>query len=233
MSGILGLDDVRPAAVVVDMHRGHLDPVVATMPLSPEDVARIVPATRRFLVACRERGFPVVHLVTGYRDAAEISANPFWRASVEDPESTRRAALRHNLFGSPGCQVVEELLDATDIIVATKKRYDCFRATDLDFTLRARGVNTLLISGVNTNSCVLATTAAACSLDYAAVVIEDCVATMDGPTLHDAALACVRAAFGWTASSDRVWKLLAEELQVPAGLQCETDGGLRYLRVRA
>jgi biuret amidohydrolase len=210
MSSVLGLDEVRPAAVVVDMHRGHLDPAVATMPLSPVDVARIVPATRRFLVACRGRGFPVIHLVTGYLDTAEISLNPFWRASAENPGSTRRAVLRHNLIGSPGCQVAEELLDAADIIVPTKKRYDCFRATDLDFTLRAHGVNTLLISGVNTNSCILSTTAAACSLDYAAVVIEDCVATMDGPALHDAALACIRAAFGWTASSDGVWKLLAE-----------------------
>ncbi|MGH3218693.1 MAG: cysteine hydrolase family protein [Streptosporangiaceae bacterium] len=210
MSNVLGLDDIQPAAVVVDMHRGHLDPVVATMPLSPLDVARIVPATRDFLVTCRGRGFPVIHLVTGYRDAAEISVNPFWRTSSEDPRSSRRAVLRHNLIGSPGCQVAEELLGPTDIIVSTKKRYDCFRATDLDFTLRAHGVNTLLICGVNTNSCILSTTAAACSLDYAAVVIEDCVATMDGPALHDAALACIRAAFGWTASSDGVWKLLAE-----------------------
>lgn len=210
MGSTLGVDEVRPAAVVIDMHRGHLDSTVATMPLDPHDAARIVASARRFLARCRTRGFPVVHLVTAYRDTDEISLNPFWRASAEDPSSTRRDVLRHNLIGSPGCDVVAELLDPADITVSTKKRYDCFRATDLDFTLRAHGVNTLLIAGVNTNSCILSTTAAACSLDYAALVIEDCVATMDGPALHDAALACIRAAFGWTASSEDVWKLLAE-----------------------
>jgi nicotinamidase-related amidase len=210
MGSTLGVDEVRPAAVVIDMHRGHLDSSVATMALDPHDAARIVASTGRFLARCRTRRVPVVHLITAYRDTAEISLNPFWRASAEDPSSTRREVLRHNLMGSPGCDVVEELLDPADITVSTKKRYDCFRATDLDFTLRAHGVNTLLIAGVNTNSCILSTTAAACSLDYAAVVIEDCVASMDGPALHDAALACMRAAFGWTASSEDVWKLLAD-----------------------
>ena len=49
-----------------------------------------------------------------------------------------------------------------DFIVDAKKRYDCFVATDLDLTLRAHGVDTVLITGVNTNSCVIATATAAC-----------------------------------------------------------------------
>ena len=208
MSSVLGVDEIRPAAVVIDMHRGHLDPSVATMPLGPEEAARVVESSQQFLAECRGRGLPVVHILTAYREAAEISANPFWRTAANNPASTRRSVLEHNLIGSPGCNVMEQLLDPADIIVATKKRYDCFRATDLDFTLRVHGVNTLLIAGVNTNSCVLSTTTAACALDYAAVVIEDCVASMDGPALHDAALACVRAAFGWTANSADVWKIL-------------------------
>jgi nicotinamidase-related amidase len=210
MSSLLGVDNIHPAAVVIDMHRGHLDPDVATMPLRREEAARVVASTQRFLAECRSRGVPVVHVLTAYRDAAEIAANPFWRTAASSPGSTRRGVLEHNLIGSPGCNVMAQLLDPADITVATKKRYDCFRATDLDFTLRAHGVNTLLIAGVNTNSCVLSTTTAACALDYAAVVIEDCVASMDGPALHDAALACVRAAFGWTANYADVWKFLGE-----------------------
>jgi biuret amidohydrolase len=208
MSSIIGVDEIHPAAVAIDMHRGHLDPDVATMPLRPDEAARVVESARLFLNECRGRGIPVVHVLTAYRDAAEIAANPFWRTAADDPGSTRRGVLEHNLIGSPGCNVMEQLLDPADITVATKKRYDCFRATDLDFTLRAHGINTLLIAGVNTNSCVLSTTTAACALDYAALVIEDCVASMDGPVLHDAALACVRAAFGWTVNSADVWKIL-------------------------
>jgi hypothetical protein len=41
-------------------------------------------------------------------------------------------------------------------------------------------------------------------LDYAPIIIEDCVDTMDGPAVHDAAIACLRAAFGWVFRSDTV-----------------------------
>jgi nicotinamidase-related amidase len=92
-------------------------------------------------------------------------------------------------------------------VVDTKKRYDCFRGTDLDTTLRTHGIDTVLITGINTNSCVLATVCAANSRDYAVMVVEDCVNTMDSPAHHDAALRCIRTAFGFVASSAEVLEL--------------------------
>jgi nicotinamidase-related amidase len=53
-------------------------------------------------------------------------------------------------------------------------------------------------SNINTNSCVLATAIAANVRDYSVVVIEDCVDTMDTRDHHDAALLCLRTAFGVT-----------------------------------
>ena len=101
-----------------------------------------------------------------------------------------------------------QVLDSKkDWIVNTKKRYDCFVGTDLDFTLRAHGINTLIITGVNTNSCVLSTVAAACSKDYAVIVPSDCVDTMDDPSLHDAALLCIRTALGFVMNSAEIMSL--------------------------
>ena len=201
----LGVDTIRAAAVAIDLHRGHLDLSVATMPVKTEAQAqRVVEANRRFLGGCRDMGIPVVHLLTQYRDAEEIRVNPFWRTRAENPDNPRRNVLRHNLAGMPGCTVLPELLGPGDTVVDTKRRYDCFVGTDLDFLLRARGVNTLLVTGVNTNSCVLSTVAAACSKDYAVVVVEDCVDTMDDPELHDAALLCIRTAFGFVMPGDAV-----------------------------
>jgi nicotinamidase-related amidase len=100
-----------------------------------------------------------------------------------------------------------ELLNPSDFIVNTKKRYDCFLGTDLDFVLRSHSVNTLLITGVNTNSCVLATTTAANVRDYSVIVVEDCVDSMDGPELHAAGLACIRTAFGFVMDTDAVMQL--------------------------
>ncbi|HEU5348917.1 MAG TPA: cysteine hydrolase [Ktedonobacterales bacterium] len=208
-----GVDSVRPAVVAIDLHRGHLDPAVATMPVIPGTEARIIEANRRFFEGCRAANIPIVHLLTTYRDVSEIRSMPFWRALADDPKATRRNNERHNLQGSPGCQIIPELYDEQrDWVVDSKKRYNCFQDTDLHFVLRAHGINTLLITGVNTNSCVLATTTAASCLDYAVIVVEDCVDSMDGPAMHEAALACIRTAFGWVMPSAEVLAQVAQDV---------------------
>lgn len=203
----LGVDHIKAAVVAIDLHRGHLDMAVATMPTAPNVADRIIAANKRLFDWCRANGISVVHQLTSYRDEAEIRANPFWRTRAEDPGATRKNVMRHNIIGGPGCTVMPELLDERDFIVDTKKRYDCFLGTDLDFVLRSHGINTLLITGVNTNSCVLATTTAANVRDYSVIVVEDCVDSMDGPELHAAGLACIRTAFGFVMDTDAVMKL--------------------------
>lgn len=209
-----GLSELRPAVVAIDLHRGHLDLSVATMPVKTQAQAdRVVDANARLFGWCRERAIPVVHLVTTYRDVREISSNPFWRTRADDPQATRKNVLRHNLAGSPGCEVMPKLLGPEDWVVTTKKRYDCFVGTDLEFTLRAHGVNALIVTGVNTNSCVLSTVAAACSKDYAVFVPADCVDTMDDPALHEAALLCMRTAFAFVMPAAQLMALPALQSQ--------------------
>jgi nicotinamidase-related amidase len=210
----LGVDRPKAAVIAIDLHRGHLDMAVATMPTAPDVAARVIAANKRLFDWCRGVGIPVIHLVTSYRDVEEIRANPFWRTRAEDPADTRKNVMRHNIIGSPGCTVMPQLLDAGDFVVDTKKRYDCLLGTDLDFLLRSHGINTVLITGVNTNSCVLATTTAANVRDYSVIVVEDCVDSMDGPEMHAAGLACIRTAFGFVMKTDAVMGL---EALVPRG----------------
>lgn len=197
MTQHFGVDEIRPAVLTIDLHRGHLDPEVATLPLADDVSARVVDANVAFLRSARAVGVPVVHVVTFYRHADEISSNAFWRA-IAGTGVARSNVLRHNLAHLPGVELMPGIYGSGDHIVRTKKRYDCFLHTDLEFTLERLGVNTLLITGVNTNSCVLATTIEASVRDYACIVVEDCAATVDGPQLHDAALQCIRRAFGWS-----------------------------------
>ncbi|MPZ73884.1 MAG: isochorismatase family protein [Nitriliruptorales bacterium] len=201
MTNPYGVDEIRPAVVTIDMHRGHLDPDVATLPLPADVSARVVDANLSLLGRARMAGIPVLHVITSYRDTEESSSNAFWRA-IADTNATRSNVLRHNLDHMPGVQPMPGMFVEGDRVVDTKKRYDCFLHTDLEFTLRRLGVNTLLITGVNTNSCVLTTTIAASVRDYACIVVEDCVDTVDGPEYHDAALKCIRRAFGWAMPAD-------------------------------
>ncbi len=187
----------RPAVVTIDLHRGHLDPVVATLPLPAEAAAALVARVVPLLDDYRALGLPIVHLVTSYRDRAEILSNPFWRFQADRPNSTRRAIAEHNLAWLPGLEIMPGICRSGDIVVRTKKRYDCFVGTDLEFVLRSGGHDSVLVLGVNTNSCVIATAIAASVRDFAVFVVEEGVDTMLGPELHDAARRVIDASFGW------------------------------------
>jgi biuret amidohydrolase len=191
-----------PAVVTIDMHRGHLDPAVATMPLNAEAAARVTAANAELVNEARRRSIPIVHVVTSYNDVEEIASNPWWKA-VAGTDATRANVLNHQLPGSPGLDVMPTLVGPGDIYVRTKRRYDAFTASDLDFVLRSHGIDTILLTGVNTSSCVIATTIAGNARDYAVVVVEDCVDTMDR-SLHEPALAIIRQAFGWVGTGEEV-----------------------------
>ena len=97
----LGVDHPKAAVVAIDLHRGHLDMTVATMPTTPDVATRVIAANKRLFDWCRSVGIPVIHQVTSYRDADEIRVNPFWRTRAEDPTATRKNVMRHNISGGP------------------------------------------------------------------------------------------------------------------------------------
>ncbi|NQV07068.1 cysteine hydrolase [bacterium] len=200
----------NPAVVTIDLHRGHLDPEVATLPL-PADaaealVARVVPILDEY----RGLGLPVVHLITSYRDPAEILSNPYWRFQAERPASPRRAIAEHNLEGRPGLELMPGILRHGDVTVETKKRYDCFLGTDLEFILRSGGHESILLLGVNTNSCVIATGIAASVRDFSVFFLDEGIATMLGQKLHDAARTVIEASFGWFVTQRQVMDEIRE-----------------------
>ncbi len=142
----------------------------------------------------------MIHVVTSYRDRQEILSNPYWAFQAARADSPRAAIAEHNLAGMSGLELMPGILGGGDAVVDTKKRYDCFLGTDLDITLRTHGIDSLLLFGVNTNSCVIATAVQASVRDYAVFVVEDGVDTMLGQQLHEAAKRVIDASFGWCIS---------------------------------
>ncbi|AFT86268.1 Isochorismatase family protein YecD [Paraburkholderia phenoliruptrix] len=57
--------------------------------------------------------------------------------------------------------------------VVVKHRIGAFNGTDLDLLLRARGIETLIVSGVTTGGVVLSTVRQAFDLDYDLVVVTN------------------------------------------------------------
>jgi nicotinamidase-related amidase len=187
----------NPVVVTIDLHRGHLDPDVATLPLPADRSAALVERCAAFLSEARALEAPIVHVVTAYRDRPEILSNPFWAFQSDRGGSTRANIAEHNLEWLPGLEMMPQLVADGDRSVMTKKRYDCFIGTDLEFILRSGGHDALIVLGVNTNSCVLATAIAASVRDFAVFVVDEGVDSMMGPELDGAARRVLDASFGW------------------------------------
>jgi nicotinamidase-related amidase len=203
------LNPGKTAAVMVDLHRGHLDPEVATVPLPVDRARRVIRDTAPFLRELRARRVPVIHVVSQYREPAEIASNPFWKAIHDDPTKARKGILRHNLAGSPGTQVIPELWDERDIRIDTKKRYSSYLGTDLEFVLRSRlGVDTVILGGVNTNTCVMCAAFETTNRDFRLVVARECVDTMDSEEIHRFVLQSMAASLGWVMGNDEILKAL-------------------------
>ena len=196
------------AVVTVDLHRGHLDPAVATMPLPPDRCEALLQRLNQALQAFREAGVLVIHVVTEYRSAREKSRSSLW---ASHQGKTRSNAREHNIAGSPGVQVMPEVLAEGDSIVMGKKRYSAFFHTDLELLLRSNGIDMILLAGVNTNSCVLATAFDAVNRDFPVTVLEDCVDSMDGDDAHEKALEMIRLCLGRIATSTEIARELATD----------------------
>jgi nicotinamidase-related amidase len=82
----------------------------------------------------------------------------------------------HCVEGTRGVEIVDVLAPDEGDYVITKRRYNAFLGTELDLLLKDLGVETLLVSGVFSDVCVLYTAGEAHQLDYYVRLVEDCTA---------------------------------------------------------
>jgi len=126
-------------------------------------MTRILPVVKREIARSRGAGEPVVYLADNHLpDDAEFAMFP-----------------PHAIAGTKGAEIVPELAPLEGDVVIPKRRYSGFFGTDLDITLRERGVDTLRLVGDCTNICVLYTAADARNLGYAVEVVRDAVTSFD------------------------------------------------------
>ncbi len=207
----LEIDSARTAIITIDCHRGHLDPRVATMPVAPEQARRVTQACARLLEFARAHGIGVVHVILQNRilpdGTAEPMRNPFWR-TVEGVNEMltpqRKSTIKgHNLVGSVQTELMPELGPApSDIVINTKRRLSIFRETDLDLVLRELGIDTVVLAGINTNTCVQCAAFEAMNRDLRTIVVSECVHSMYGDDLHFFALQNIARCLGWVVTLD-------------------------------
>jgi nicotinamidase-related amidase len=218
----LKLKAQETAVIAIDMHRGHLDMEVATMPAKAEDAKRVIARAKEVLDFARKIQIPVIHVVLVYRKLKNIGSegmsSPFWKAmhaaQGENDRLTpgRKSTVReHNIEGSPGTQIIPALHAPGDHVINNKKRLDCFYGTDLRNLLDTLKISNVVLMGINTNTCVLNTAFTAFNFDYRVVVLSDCVASMYGEDLHVLGLQNVARCLGWVITNEQFFEKVKEE----------------------
>lgn len=209
MKEYLAIDPATAAVVTIDLHRGHVDPDVATLPIPAEKANQVVTNTVRLLDLARRRGMPVIHVVLTKRPVEARTPKPHRKAVLATQQSLLPVGsgdlLGHNLIGSIQTELHPALgPEAGDYLINNKKTFSAFYGTDLDHLLRVLGVATVLLAGVNTNTCVLSSAFDAYNLGYAPVVVQECVDSLYGDDLHIFALQNISRCIGWVLTLDEV-----------------------------
>lgn len=81
----------------------------------------------------------------------------------------------HAMRGTPGADVVPDLIPGPDDLVMPKRYYSSFYGTDLEGLLAKHTVDTVVVTGLHTNVCCRHTSADAFMRGYKIVVPRDAV----------------------------------------------------------
>jgi ureidoacrylate peracid hydrolase len=199
------LDPRRTALVVVDMQNAFMLPGVAhtLCPMAQE----IVPNINRLAKAVRESGGAVVFIKTTYAEETEISWSTFYAISRPEQNRKRAAALAP---GSKGHDLWAGLDVRPEDLVVEKNRFSAFiqGSSNLAELLRARGIDTILVTGTVTGVCCESTARDAMMLNFKTVMVSDGNAAATDED-HNASLAAFYLTFGDVMSTDMLIKSLS------------------------
>lgn len=154
------------------------DTALLVMDIQPEIVdmvgEEVLEPIQRAIAAAREHDVAVIFVKLGFRDGyPEVS-----------PDNQAFAALaQRGSFTGEMSRLHPAITVAAGDLVVDKKRVSAFAGSDLEMLLRARGIRTLVLTGIATSGVVLSTLRQAADLDYRLVVLRDCCVDRD-PEVH-------------------------------------------------
>jgi ureidoacrylate peracid hydrolase len=169
------LDPAKTALVVVDMQNAFMLPAVAHT-LCPM-AEKIVPNINRLAHAVRATGGKVVWIKTTFTEETLKSWSAFYEISRPEQNAKRAAALA---AGSKGHAIWTGLDVQSDDLTVEKKRFSAFiqGSSNLAELLRAKNIDTLLITGTVTGVCCESTARDAMMLNFRTIMVTDGNAAM-------------------------------------------------------
>jgi ureidoacrylate peracid hydrolase len=199
------LDPAKTALVVIDMQHAFMNPEVghAVCPSALD----IVPAINRLAGAVRQSGGGVVWVRMTHDDRCLDDWSVAFGMAPPEQRARRIAALTAGSLGHslwPGLDVkpADEIVD--------KYRFSGFLpgTSDLADRLRARGFDTVLITGTVTNVCCESSARDAMMMNFKTIMVSDGNAALSQAE-HDAALTAFYNVFGDVMDTDMIIGLLS------------------------
>lgn len=161
-------------------------------PIAAPDGVAVVGRINRLSAACRRRGVLVVHTAhVTRRDGSNVGVMGEIIPPVKDGLIAR---------GSPPALLHSSLHVEPGDILLEKPRFGAFHGTDLELILRARGIDSVIITGIATNICAETTAREASVRDFRVFFMSDGTSTSDmmGVSRADLQLAtCASLAFAF------------------------------------
>lgn len=192
MSSLL-LESARTALLVMDCDNDVVHPKGGSAFWQQVQERDTLARIRRVLDVTRGKGVTVIYVVASFRaDYADIGPYPELLQRVKG-----RGALKEGTWGT---QVHEAIAPLPQDFIVHKKRVSAFHGTDLEVVLRARGIDTLVLTGVSTNFVVESTARYGSDAGYRVIVLEDCCSAAS-PEMHDFAVRKVLPMLCTVASS--------------------------------
>ena len=190
------------AIVEIDMCRGHLDEgpdVTCPCPRGRE----IIEPINQFNQEARNLGITLIHVhAINRKDGVDdVKGNKAaWRRVFPMTVGPIPNSDMHNIEGSQWCDFVVEVAD-DDLTVSTKKRLSAFYPTDLEFLLRNLNKQTMVITGLMTDCCVLNTCFDGSNRGFKVIVPQNLTRGFS-PELENAALKIISLHLGLVVESE-------------------------------
>ena len=145
----------------------------------------------RVIQSCRQKNIPVIFTQHGHTqpDSDGGKLGEWWGELI--------------IGGTEDWKFLPEIKIESNDTILPKKRYSAFFETDLDKTLRSRGIQDLIISGVMTNLCCETTARDAFMRDYRVFFLIDGTAT-GRSELHLATLKNLGFGFAYLLTCDEL-----------------------------
>ena len=137
----------------------------------------VVAKTQALQQAAREAGLLVCYSATVFRPG-------YVEISDRNKTFSQRKASGQPAVSDPLQVIHEGVKPIEGEVVVGKHRVNALYGTDLDMTLRANDIDTIVLLGYATSGVVLSTTRYAADADYRLFVVEDCCSDQD-VEVHD------------------------------------------------